>query len=61
MQKRQAGVEVTPEMIQAGVDELMSYSEEDMRFTEKAVVVDGIFRAMSRARQKRDAQESPHL
>ena len=40
----------TPAMIEAGVGELLSYSDEDLQYTDSAVVVRGIFDAMMRAR-----------
>ncbi len=44
----------TPAMIEAGVGELLSYSDEDLQYTDSALVVSGIFDAMMRARGQPD-------
>ena len=55
MAKRQKSSETaTPAMIEAGVGELLSYSDEDLQHTDSALVVRGIFDAMMRARGRPD-------
>ncbi len=44
---RQAGVEVTPEMIEAGVNELLSHDSEDLAHTNPHHTVRWIFEAMA--------------
>ncbi len=48
----QREIEVTPEMIEAGVDELLSQSKEDLACTDPSDVVRWIFKAMIKAAPK---------
>jgi len=44
---RQAGAEeITREMLRGGVDELLSFDADDLRYSEPEVVVRSIYRAM---------------
>ncbi len=54
----QAGVEIkcTPAMIKAGVDELLSYSDENLQYTDSELVVRRIFDAMIEARESHTSQ-----
>lgn len=55
-------IKATPAMIQAGVDELLSYSDEDLQYTDSDLVVRGIFDAMMQARGRPDpVPHYPHV
>ena len=47
-----AGVEITPEMIEAGVDEFLSLDSEDLAYSSPQDIVRWIFSAMAKAARR---------